>query len=264
MTASETGVSGRLSVEFIYSNRGELKGPRKVPPHRHPSWQADLIYEGSALFIDSDGAESVIGPMECVLIAPEREHAFIYRKADTRWLTFWFSLRGLEERRAPERFEADAVSRALYAALKEQMDAAGPMLGRKACALSASLEALFNYWLREARTPAASCGGLAGDAIALIAGSEGRRLDCKGLCAALGCSKSHLSHAFKKACGRSVKSYIDARRAETLKRLLGQAELRPAQIAEALGFRDSCELSRFCRRNLGLSPRQFQNSCRGN
>ncbi len=253
--------SGRLAATFLYSTRDyHLKIPQfshKVPPHKHSSWQADLMREGSAVFVDASGAELVIGPGDTILIPPERPHSFLYRRSGARWMTFWFSLKGLDPEMEPLRLEASPFSNAVFSALELLllMPEGSPRSNAIGSALSALLEASLparEGWSEEIPP------GLAGQAMLWIRRSEGRRLDVKEVCQALRCSPSHLSHAFKAQFGCSLKSFIDESRAKMIERLVSQAELSPAQLAESLGFRDSCELSRFCKRKLGASPRALR------
>ena len=250
----------RLNVSFLYSNYEREGGhPHKVPMHKHPSWQADLLLEGSCLFIDAAGHETVLRPWESILIAPESLHSFDYKRKGIRWMTFWFSVEGLGQDWTALRLEPSDVSKALFLSLQQILDAEDAMPSQsRANATGNCLAALLESSLPWEETPHAVTEGVAGQAMLWIERSEGRRIDIKEICDALGCSPSHLAHSFKEQFGRSLKSAVDERRAEVLARLVRQAELRPSQIASALGFRDTSELSRFCRRRLGASPRKLR------
>ena len=247
---------GRLAVSLLYTNRDHLMKFRKVPLHKHPSWQADMILEGCALFVDASGRETALNPGETILIAPGLRHSFIYRKPGVKWLTFWFSAKGLSGKISSLRIEASPLSRSFFSTFDLLLEGELPQESRAAAigsALAAFLEASFpDDGPRRPVLP-----GLLGQAMLWIERSEGRRVDIKEICEAIGCSPSHLSHSFRRQFGQPLKEFIDARRAEVVDRLVRQAELSPAQLAESLGFRDSCELSRFCRRRLGLSPRKL-------
>jgi len=246
-----------FQVSFLYSNQDDLKAPRKVPRHKHPSWQADLIHEGSAVFVDDEGRESVLGPGDAMLIPPELPHSFVYRKAGVRWMTFWFFSKGLDPSAGPLRIAGSELSKSVFAALQAILSL--PEGPRRSNAIGSCLCALFESCLPGGEALAEDVpDGLAGQAMLWIRRSEGRRVDVKEISLALGCSASHLSHAFKAQFGRSLKSYIDESRARMLESLVLHAELSPAELAASLGFRDSCELSRFCKRKLGGSPRTLR------
>jgi AraC-like DNA-binding protein len=253
----------RLKASFLYSHREKGSGRHTVRRHSHPSWQMDLITAGSCVLVDESGTRMALAEGEGVLIPPGRGHSFLYRRDGAGWMSFWFALEGLALER-PIHLRRSEFSQALFAALRVLVDAEEEGASRsRAAALGDCLAALIgrSEAMKEDATP--SVEGLAGKAALWSERSEGRRVDIKEIADALGCSASYLSHAFKKEFGRSMKSALDERRAGVLKRLLGQEELRPAQIAASLGFRDLGELSRFCRRHLGASPRGLRRNPSG-
>jgi AraC-like DNA-binding protein len=245
---------GRLEVLVLNANCDRGSKAHKVGMHKHPSWQADLILDGLALFIDGSGCETILAPGDAILIPPEREHSFVYRRDSSAWLAFWFQLKGLPRELEPLRIETSSFSHPFFLSLAALHDCdtlswRGRMDALGSC-LAGFLEASISC--EEHGLPVQE--GLLGRALRWIERNDGRRVDVKELSFALGCSASHLSHAFKSRFGRSLKSFIDERRANALERLLLQSELSPARIAESLDFRDSGELSRFCRRQLGSCP----------
>lgn len=58
------------------------------------------------------------------------------------------------------------------------------------------------------------------------------------LCALCHCSRSYISHLFKRRCGLSVRAYVNQLRLEEAKLLLQNTRLSVAQIAGRVGFSD--------------------------
>ena len=58
--------------------------------------------------------------------------------------------------------------------------------------------------------------------------------------------------------GRSPKELIDEQLTAEIKVLLNQPELSVAEIAERLHFADQSYLTRFFKKNTGMSPKEFR------
>lgn len=71
-------------------------------------------------------------------------------------------------------------------------------------------------------------------------------------------SRQHLLRLFASVVGRSPKDEIDLVRTERLRDLLLNSTFPIKQISHEMGFLDPAELSRFCRRTLGKSPREVR------
>ena len=253
--------SEKIELSLLYAHSGLMESARTIEKHSHGSWQADLITEGSAIFVDASGEKTFISKNELVLIPPEKEHYFIYRGGTVKWMSFWFSMKGLDDWMSPRRLPSTEISTGLFACLDMILAAPSFSAGsRHGDAAADCLAALFSILLADELAVPAQASGLASKAMSLIQRSRGGRISVKELCELLNCSKSYLSHEFRRSTGISLKNYIDRHRAEILEQVLEQAELSPAQIAESMGFRDSCELSRFCKRMLGRSPRIFRST----
>lgn len=249
--------SGRLALSLVFACREKGAKAHKTPFHKHPSWQCDMLLDVGAVFIDGTGRETVLNPGDAILIPPGRRHAFAYRKDGASWLAFWFSLKGVSPDIEPLRIRAGVFSRSVISSLELLHELEDVSPARRLTASSSLLAGFMEASLPGDEPMRPVCEGLPGRALLWIERREGRRADVKELCEAVGCSPSHLSHAFKKEFGESLKEFIDRRRAETLERLIRQTDLSPSKLASMLGFRDSCELSRFCRRRLGSSPQKL-------
>lgn len=253
------GGEAPLMARLLHSNYELLASPRKVPLHKHCSWQADFILEGRALVFDMSGRKLALAQGEIVFIPPESAHGFIYRRKGVRWLTFWFALEGASLQEGPLLLKPDSLSKALLEALKETQTGGRLRAAANPCA-EHTLAALLALALPQRDEGMEIPDNIAGQTMKWILRSGGRRLSVKEMAQSLSCSQSHLSHSFKRQWGVSLKTFIDTERARTLERLLPISEMKPSRLAAELGFRDVCELSRFCKRRLGAAPRNLRSS----
>ena len=72
------------------------------------------------------------------------------------------------------------------------------------------------------------------------------------------CSRSHISHQFKKQMGKSVREYLTELRIEDAKRLLRHSELDVTEIAYSVGFGDSNYFSVVFKSHVGCSPTAYR------
>lgn len=73
-------------------------------------------------------------------------------------------------------------------------------------------------------------------------------------------SESHLSHLFQQYFGVGVHKYRSNLRLQRAKKLLATTGESIAQIAEAVGYEDPAQFSKFFSKNIGYSPREFRAS----
>src|SRR5688500_19393642 len=82
--------------------------------------------------------------------------------------------------------------------------------------------------------------------------------DC--LARAIGLSRFHFSRLFRQSTGESPMRYVQRCRVEHAKRLINQGDLRMIEIAVSLGFYDQSHFSRWFRKLVGMTPRDFARS----
>jgi AraC family transcriptional regulator len=87
-------------------------------------------------------------------------------------------------------------------------------------------------------------------------------LSLEMIAAAAGVSAPHCKVLFRRALGVPVHQYVIRRRIEHASSLLREGRLPISQIALDSGFAHQSHLARHMRRVLGVSPREFRNSCR--
>lgn len=75
------------------------------------------------------------------------------------------------------------------------------------------------------------------------------------------CSRSYISHIFKKKTGKSVNRYLTELRVAEAKKLLEETGNSISEIAYAAGFNDSNYFSYVFSRETGMSPREYRKRC---
>ena len=70
-------------------------------------------------------------------------------------------------------------------------------------------------------------------------------------------SPYHFGKMFERSTGQSVHQYVIARRLERAKSLLALRELRPSEIALAVGFQDQSQFTGVFRRHIGITPGKY-------
>ena len=76
------------------------------------------------------------------------------------------------------------------------------------------------------------------------------------------CSRSSISHAFKKRTGKSFREYLTDIRIEDAKTLLAYSAVSVTEIAYSVGFSDSNYFSSVFGERVGVSPMAFRKSSR--
>jgi AraC-like DNA-binding protein len=92
-------------------------------------------------------------------------------------------------------------------------------------------------------------------AVALIEARLAEPLTVAEIAKAAGVSHNHLTRLFRAATGRTVVSYVRARRMERARHFLQATTLSIPAIAASVGIPDLQAFNKACRRELGTSPR---------
>lgn len=71
-------------------------------------------------------------------------------------------------------------------------------------------------------------------------------------------SRSHLCHRFRHFFGSSISEYVIRNRIAAAQRMLFDVNLRPGEIARAVGYTDIFQFSKQFKKSLGMSPTQFR------
>lgn len=78
----------------------------------------------------------------------------------------------------------------------------------------------------------------------------------------LGLSESHLSHLFRKETDYTLMNYLTRYRMHKAKELLRDCRLKVYEVAERVGYRDITYFSATFKKTVGISPSEFQDTCR--
>lgn len=71
-------------------------------------------------------------------------------------------------------------------------------------------------------------------------------------------SRSHLCHRFRECFGSSISEYVIRKRMAAAQRMLYEVDLRPGEIAEAVGYPDIFQFSKQFKKSFGLSPSEYR------
>ena len=82
------------------------------------------------------------------------------------------------------------------------------------------------------------------------------------VCRAFSCSRSHVSHAFKKHTGKSFREFLTEIRIEDAKSLLRYSRLSVTEVALSVGFGDSNYFSNVFKKQTGMSPMAYRSAYR--
>ncbi len=78
------------------------------------------------------------------------------------------------------------------------------------------------------------------------------------ICKHFGCSRSYVSHLFKRSVGKSFREYLTGLRIEDAKSLLKYSNLSVTEIAFSVGFGDSTYFSNVFKTSVGTSPSAYR------
>ena len=71
-------------------------------------------------------------------------------------------------------------------------------------------------------------------------------------------SRSHLCHRFRECFGSSISEYVIRKRMATAQRMLYEYNLRPGEIAEAVGYPNIFQFSKQFKKSFGVSPSEYR------
>ena len=71
-------------------------------------------------------------------------------------------------------------------------------------------------------------------------------------------SRSHLCHRFRECYGSSISEYVIRKRMAAAQRMLFEVNLRPIDIAEAVGYPDIYQFSKQFKKSFGISPTGYR------
>lgn len=78
------------------------------------------------------------------------------------------------------------------------------------------------------------------------------------ICRNFSCSRSYVSHNFKKATGKNFREYVTYLRLRSAKHMLDNTKLSISEISQSLGFCNSNHFSGVFRSYFNISPREYR------
>lgn len=100
--------------------------------------------------------------------------------------------------------------------------------------------------------------GLIDGVVRYIKHHHAENITLEDVCEHFSCSRSYISHMFKKSMGQGFREYLAHIRLEDAKTLLKYSKLSVAQIAFSVGFGDSNYFSNLFKKKTGLSPMAYR------
>ncbi|MFM7344704.1 MAG: helix-turn-helix domain-containing protein [Tagaea sp.] len=100
-------------------------------------------------------------------------------------------------------------------------------------------------------------------AVELAAARPGRRVRVEDLLAATGLSRSRFFELFGECLGMAPQEYLDALTLEAALDALSAAKTPIGKLAGELGFANADGFTRFVRREIGVTPRDYRKALRG-
>ena len=240
-------------VTLLFIQHDENIRARRVT-HAHAFWQLEYIISGS-VEIKSGKNKLKAGADDCILIPPGCPHCFIYDdKPQSSWSIKFHTEVAIQPETILVLKKSDHslnIQHLLLAELNKHSFSGESFL---------VIESLTGL-LAELELPrqAASAELTVIDHVKMfIDNKAGKRITVNEVANFAGCSRNHISSLFHKKTGVKLKTFIDAQRVETARKMLQYSNLKIAEIAGIMEFSDVFSFSRFFFSNSGEYPSKFR------
>lgn len=240
-----------LNTKHLYSYTYRNQRARRVPFHKHPFWQLEIIRSGPVTFLDDSGRHTLHGG-KALLIPGGCRHSFAYPTGEVCWSSFKFEVEGAENPGQTLFIPHSPLSAAIIKALSVFVDHRSP--DGPATVFNALASALLEFLGEEMHPGPVKMNPFLRRIEKELQGSWGSTCSVRGLAARLGYEPGYLSVKFKQATGNPLKDHIDQRRAARAVEFLEYSSLTISEIAEVLAFPEVYAFSRFFKRCKGVSP----------
>lgn len=246
----------------LYANRSGVKPPKKTKRHQHPFWQLEILLKGR-MTIGLEGHRFTLAAGDLCFLPPGRIHDLDYNEKNCRYLSLKFS----SDAPVPPDFQGHALAlspqviawRECLASLIPETYPASAQISRWiGYAVSALLQADLHPLEAAPTSLEREKLGILQRVRSLVEQKEGRRLAVTEIARTLDYSPSHLSTLFKNKTGVVLKTFIEQERSRLIAARLRYSDLRISELARELSFPDVLGFSHYCRRHLGLGPREFR------
>ncbi|MFP4052362.1 MAG: AraC family transcriptional regulator [Phycisphaerae bacterium] len=252
--------SSPVRCRILLCHKGYAAQARTCPAHQHPFWQAEIIIHGPIPARVGE-TEYTLQEGDVLLVPPYREHSFVYEQSGEQWFSAKFAVVGLKEDADSLLLRGEGDAGPLLDALQGMLPDSPEPARRERWVLEHLLAATLAYEYVSAPEKSSRQGQpLLARIEAYVEAAGGARVSVSDVAGHVGYSISHVSALFRKYNEMPLKTFLDIRRSKVASRLLEYSDLTITEIAETLDFPDVFSFSRFFRRVVGASPRQFRQS----
>ena len=251
-----------VRCRVLLCHKGYAAQARTCPVHQHPFWQAEIITHGP-IPARLGQTDQTLREGDVLLIPPHVEHSFVYEQSGERWFSIKFAVAGLETNAESLLLRGDDDAGPLLRALQGMLPDSPDPARRERWVLEPLLAATLAYeYVSAPESSARQEQPILTRIEAFVEAAGGARVSVSDVAGHVGYSVSHVSALFRKYNEMPLKTFLDIRRSKVASRLLEYSDLTITEIAETLDFPDVFSFSRFFRRVVGASPRQFRQSMR--
>jgi len=234
-------------------------------PHGTGDWLIMLFHEAARL--DQTDQASSHPPLTLVIWPPRAEQFYSWGKTKAKerhswmhvegsWVAQHIDTMGLPVAEPCTLPDADGMDRALAALLAEMQ------LGPQSDAVI--LQNLFENWARSIRRQLQPSAAASSIPPALLRVRQHLDLDYRrvppldDLAELAAMSRSYLCHRFRECFGSSISEYVIRKRMAAAQRMLFEINMRPGEIAVAVGYPDIYQFSKQFKKSFGVSPSQYR------
>lgn len=240
-------------THILYGQRGVSSHAHQVRRHTHPHWQLELILTGQAE-LDTGGTITSIVNGQFLLIPPGQLHGFRYTDR-TEFCSIKFHWTG--GALPLTLFPMDSVAQHLAGVCEALVKPGFAEDDRCRHTVAAALDCLLSWRVHEQHDVVPE-DDLVAQVQAYVQTHGHRPIRVRDLASVLQMSTGHLSAAFRKQTGLTLKVWLDSQLSDRACRCLRGTDQPIAVVAETFGFIDIYQFSRFIRRVSGKPPSHWR------
>ncbi|NRA36620.1 MAG: helix-turn-helix transcriptional regulator [Planctomycetes bacterium] len=238
---------------LLQASKRDLRN-HKTGMHSHDFWQLEIILAGDCR-LQAGSQECIMQAGEFVLIPPRQEHIFYYGRRACQLMSIKFMWAETHEHKdlCYDRIQLESFISYIVDLYDAAVDDERQLPGFSTAMLAYLLN-LFSDDVQVAETESA----IVRQVDEIIHRQQGQALSVKEIAYEMHYTVNHLSAAYARESGQTIKHTIDTTRCEYAKQLLRYEEDSISQIADILGFVDVFSFSRFFHRVSGMRPKEFR------
>jgi AraC-like DNA-binding protein len=269
--SSEANHHNRHTPQLIYITAAKYEGDWECNPHTHTCAEIFYITSGKGSLVIDEQTHPV-GKDDLVVINPRVQHTEISNKSQPLdYIVLGVEGMELSVGNNEQQFHiiscgaADAPLRSYVTEMLQEMEAKASnheLLCQRL--LEVLLIRVMRHFDRSARmVPSRKKVSKECAAARRYIDSHFRdNLTLDQLAEIVHINKYHMVHSFTKAYGVSPINYLLSLRLQESRYLLQSTDHSMAQISQMVGFSSPCYFSQVFHKAMGMSPREYRNSCR--